>query len=225
MNTTKLVARKGILVVLSGGLDSALVLAWAKRQQVAVYAVGFDYGQRNVVELDYATRLCAKWGVPFKLVQLGTIFQQVTESPYLKKTGTLDVLDNHQREGWYVPNRNAILLGLAHAWAQKLDCGLLATGLMAEGGLDATREFTDLLLHALNVGANGSIQIENPVQNQTKAKIYAQAESWGVLREMVEDTLSCYEGVDTQHEWGRGCATCWTCAGRIYGWQQWKGPQ
>ena len=118
------------VVLLSGGLDSATVLAVARDRGYVCYALSFDYGQRHRVELDAAARVCA---------QLGAEEHRVMEIP-IGALGGSALTDSDiavPEEGGegipvtYVPARNTVFLALALAWAEVLSAEVIFIGVNA----------------------------------------------------------------------------------------------
>jgi len=111
------------VVLLSGGLDSATVLAIARSQEYELYALSFSYGQRHIVELEAASRVAASIGVASH--RIAAIDLRVFGGSAL--TGDIDVPKGrttgemaHGIPITYVPARNTIFLAFALAWAEVL---------------------------------------------------------------------------------------------------------
>jgi 7-cyano-7-deazaguanine synthase len=208
------------VVLLSGGLDSATVLAMANAQGYSTYALSFDYGQRHKVELDAARRVATSLGVAehrvlnFDLTQWGGSALTdrnipVPESP----TSGIPVT--------YVPARNTIFLSLALAWAETLGAPNIFAGMNAvdySGYPDCRPEyvaaFQAMARLATRAGIEGeALTIHTPIIHMSKADIVREGTRLGVDYAM---TVSCYQA-DAE---GRACGRCDSCRLRREGFMQ-----
>ena len=199
------------VVLLSGGLDSATVLAVARDRGYACYALSFDYGQRHRVELDAAARVCA---------QLGAEEHRVMEIPIgalggSALTDTDIAVPEDGSDGipvTYVPARNTVFLALALAWAEVLSAEAIFIGVNAvdySGYPDCRPEFIaafqKLAGLATKQGVEGApVTIEAPLVDMTKADIIRRGAELGVD---YSQTVSCYQA----DEQGRACGRCDSC--------------
>ena len=209
------------VVLLSGGLDSATVLAEAAASGFEPYALTVEYGQRHQAEIDAARRVAKSVGVA----------KHVTTALDLRTFGgsaltdDLDVpKDTPPSEigkdipATYVPARNTIFLSLALAWAETLDANDIFIGVNAldySGYPDCRPEFIDaferLAAVATKAGVTGSpIQIHTPLIQMTKSEIIARGIELGVDYGL---TLSCYDPSAD----GDACGRCDACALRRKG--------
>ncbi len=205
------------VVLVSGGLDSATVLAVARDRGYACYALSFDYGQRHRVELDAARRVCA---------QLGAMTHRVMEIPIgaLGGSALTDSDISVPQDGGdgipvtYVPARNTVFLALALAWAEVLDAEAIFIGVNAidySGYPDCRPEFIaafqDLAALATKQAVEGApATIEAPLIDMTKADIIRCGAALGVDYSL---TVSCYQA-DAQ---GKACGRCDSCRFRREG--------
>jgi 7-cyano-7-deazaguanine synthase len=218
---------KKCLVVLSGGQDSVTCLGYALKMFTSVAAISFAYDQRHKVELECAHLLCVKYGVPHKLVELGSLLSSLVTSAL---TGVGEVGQPHAYKpglpSSFVPGRNALFLTLAHAHAQEIGAEAIMTGVCQtdfSGYPDCRDAFVRALDHALNIGYETKIQILTPLMHLTKAQTFGLAEEVGFLEEVLENSHTCYNGDHTtKHEWGYGCGTCPACLLRAKGWKEYK---
>jgi 7-cyano-7-deazaguanine synthase len=204
-------------VLLSGGLDSATVLAVARDRGYACYALSFDYGQRHRAELDAAPRVCA---------QLGAEEHRVMKIP-IGALGGSALTDSEiavPEEGGdgipvtYVPARNTVFLALALAWAEVLSAEVIFIGVNAvdySGYPDCRPEFIaafqELAGLATKQGVEGApVTIEAPLVDMTKADIIRRGAELGVD---YSQTVSCYQA----DEQGRACGRCDSCRFRREG--------
>lgn len=217
------------VVVLSGGQDSTTVLGHVLKAGFEVHAISFLYGQRHKIELECAAALCARHNIPHKIVDLSFFGEMVTSAT----TGKGDVQEfgvPHPRmasvPSSFVPNRNALFLTLAHAYAQEVDADTVWTGVCEtdySGYPDCRNLFIKALEAALNTGYLTNIKIMTPLMYITKAETFKMASDDGFLSEVIGGSHTCYEGDhETFHDWGFGCGECPSCKLRADGWAAFK---
>ncbi len=215
---------KRAVILLSGGLDSATVLAWMRREGFACHALSFRYGQRHDIELVRATELART---------LGAVEHKITEIDLRAFGGsalTADINVPKDRAAeeiaggvpiTYVPARNTIFLAFALAYAETIGACDLAIGVNAidySGYPDCRPEFIAAFEHlavlATKAGASDGarFKIHTPLQMLSKAGIVRLACELGVP---VGKTLSCY---DPTRE-GMPCGHCDACILRRRGFE------
>ena len=208
MPGTKNEATKAVVLV-SGGLDSATVLAMAKSQGFDCHALAVDYGQRHRSELDAAARVADANGVKLKILPLdlraigGSALTDDIDVPE-KDTPGIPVT--------YVPARNTIMLSLALAWAEVLGSDDIFIGVNAvdySGYPDCRPEFIaayqQMARLATRAGVEGGrITIHTPLIDLSKAEIIRLGNELGVDYSL---TVSCYQA-DRE---GRACGVCDSC--------------
>lgn len=207
------------VVLLSGGLDSATVLAVARREGFLCHALSVDYGQRHAAELEAARRVAGALGAADHRVvglDLRAIGGSALTDPALgvpeSPTAGIPVT--------YVPARNTLLLGLALGLAEVLDAGDLFIGVNAvdySGYPDCRPEFItafeELARLATKRGSEGGrITVHAPLQYLSKAAIIRLGASLGLDYGL---TVSCYQA-DAQ---GRACGRCDACRLRRAGFE------
>jgi 7-cyano-7-deazaguanine synthase len=207
---------KRAVVLLSGGLDSAAVLAWMRREGYACHALSFAYGQRHGVELARAAELARA---------LGAVEHKTTEIDLRAFGGsalTADIaVPKDRNEGeiahgvpiTYVPARNTIFLAFALAYAETIGSSDLAIGVNAidySGYPDCRPEFIAAFERLANLATAAATEegarfkIHTPLQHLTKAGIVKLALELGVP---VGRTLSCYDPLPD----GTPCGHCDAC--------------
>ena len=208
---------KRAVVLLSGGLDSATVLAIARSQGYACYCLSLDYHQRHVAELDAAARVAAELGASMhRTVQLDlSIFggSALTDSGIEVPQAPSDGIPVT-----YVPARNTIMLSLALAWAEVLDARDIFIGVNAldySGYPDCRGEYVEAFQHMANLATKSAVEgrtitVHAPLIDMSKAEIVARGTELGVDYGM---TVSCYQA-DAQ---GRACGLCDSCRLRKQG--------
>ena len=221
------------LVLLSGGQDSTVCLAWALERYARVDTVGFDYGQRNAVELDCRRRILREFGnVPRWSPKLGadTVIDLGVLGRISDTALTRDVeiaLGANGLPTTFVPGRNLLFFTVAAALAYRRGIKVLVGGMCEtdySGYPDCRDDTLKALQVALNLGMERRFVIETPLMWIDKAGTWRLAEELGgaALVELVtEHTHSCYKGERRErHAWGYGCAACPACELRARGYSQ-----
>ncbi|AMU97662.1 7-cyano-7-deazaguanine synthase QueC [Xanthomonas citri] len=207
---------KKAVVLLSGGMDSAAVIALAQEQGFAVYALSVRYGQRHTSELDAAARVADAQGVvAHKVVDVD--LRSIGGSAL---TDDIDVPDagGDGIPVTYVPARNTIMLSLALGWAEVIGANDLFCGVNAvdySGYPDCRPEFVrafEVLANlATKAGVEGAgLRVHAPLQFLSKADIVREGVRLGVDFGL---TVSCYRA-DAD---GRACGHCDACRLRAAG--------
>lgn len=200
------------VVLLSGGLDSAVALYLAKSQGYQVYALSFDYGQRHNRELDAARAISKKADVAahqvitLKLDQWGG--SSLTDKSLEIENGNVDRDDIPVT---YVPARNMVFLSVAASYAETIGAQNIFIGVSQvdySGYVDCRQSFLDAMEAAINQGTvmgaeqNRPIRVHAPFVHKTKAGEIELGEQLNVPFEL---TWSCYRGGD------KPCGTCDSC--------------
>ncbi len=209
------------VVLLSGGLDSATLLALAKTEGFEPFALSVDYGQRHRIELRCAAALAMASGVVHRVVALdlrGIGGSALTSYAAVPKDRSADEM-NAGIPVTYVPARNTILLGIALGYAETLganDIFFGANNLDHAGYPDCRPEFFDAFTALANLATKASTQdghrlrIHTPLIQMTKADIIRTGHRHGVD---FSKTLSCYDPDAA----GRACGHCDACQLRRLG--------
>lgn len=211
---------KRAVVLLSGGLDSATVLAIAREQGFACYALSMDYGQRHRSELHAAGRVAQSLGVqrhqimPIALDAFGgsALTDRSIQVPEAGGAG-IPVT--------YVPARNTIFLALALGWAEVLGARDIFVGVNAvdySGYPDCRPEFISAFEKLANLGTKAGVEgegfrIQAPLIELTKAEIIRRGIELGVDYAL---TTSCYQS-DAD---GAACGRCDSCRLRAQGFHE-----
>jgi 7-cyano-7-deazaguanine synthase len=208
---------KKAVILLSGGLDSATVVAMAKAEGYRCYSMSFDYGQRHRAELLAAERVALQMGViEHKVVSLnlnGIGGSALTDSSI--------AVPEEAGEGipvTYVPARNTVFLSLALGWAEVLGARDIFIGVNAvdySGYPDCRAEFIQAFERVANLATKAGVEgqgfrIRAPLQDLSKAQIITAGVNLGVDYGL---TVSCYQA----DEQGRACAKCDSCRLRAEG--------
>ncbi|MCL1634509.1 7-cyano-7-deazaguanine synthase QueC [Luteimonas sp. SX5] len=217
---------KPAVVLVSGGMDSAVVLAIARERGHAVYALSVRYGQRHTSELDAAARVASTLGA----VQHKTVNVDLRSIGGSALTDDIDVpLDTDQHPVGaaaakddipvtYVPARNTIMLSVALGWAEVVGASDIYCGVNAvdySGYPDCRPEFVEAFERLANLATKAGVEgaglrVRAPLQHMSKADIVREGLRLGVD---FAQTVSCYQA-DAQ---GRGCGHCDACRLRAEG--------
>jgi len=208
-------AAKPAVVLLSGGLDSTTVLAYARREGYACYALSFRYGQRHSIELDCAKQIAIDCGavrhvvIDFDLRQFGG--SALTDDIPVPKA--LRIAEAAQTiPVTYVPARNTIFLSFALAWAETLQSSDIFIGVNAmdySGYPDCRADFIQAFEVMANLATKAGVegnpfQIHTPLVEMTKADIIRAGTDLGVDFGM---SWSCYDPTPD----GKHCGECDSC--------------
>ena len=210
------------VILLSGGLDSATILAIAKDHGYQCYALSFNYGQRHCAELVAA----AKIAKAFAVVEHKTIDLDLTQIGGSALTDNKIDVPESPTVGipiTYVPARNTIFLSYALAWAEVMDINNIFIGVNAvdySGYPDCRPEYIQSFERMANLatksGVEGSkLTIHTPLIDLSKAEIIKQGNRLNVDYAL---TISCYQ-VD---EDGIACGVCDSCRFRKEGFENAK---
>jgi 7-cyano-7-deazaguanine synthase len=205
------------VVLLSGGLDSATVLAIARSQGYACHALSMAYGQRHAAELAAASRVAASLRAEaHKVVHIGldelggsALTDRSIEVPQEMGSGIPIT---------YVPARNTVFLSLALGWAEVLESQDIFIGVNAvdySGYPDCRPQFIEAFRNLANLATKAAVegasyQIHTPLIEMTKAEIIHQGTALGVDYSL---TVSCYQASES----GEACGVCDSCRLRAKG--------
>ena len=224
------------LVLFSGGQDSTVCLAWALERYATVETVGFDYGQRHVVELEQRPviraelttrfpRWAAKLGADYVL-DLPTL-GKISETALTREAAfamTAAGLPNT-----FVPGRNLLFFTYAAAVAYRRGIRILVGGMCEtdfSGYPDCRNDTLQSLAKSISLGMDAPFAIETPLMWIDKASTWEMAERLGgapLTELIVEHTHTCYTADRaTRHPWGYGCGACPACGLRANGWDKWQ---
>lgn len=199
------------VVLVSGGLDSATVLAMARAEGWRCHALSVDYGQRHRSELDAAARLAAALGAAehrVVRVELGKFGGSALTDPAIR----VPTAASAGIPVTYVPARNTILLSLALAYAEVVEADAIFTGANAidySGYPDCRPEFLSAFEKVANLATKRAVEgapirVRSPILDMGKAEIVRRGTELGVDFSL---TVSCYDADDR----GRACALCDAC--------------
>lgn len=213
------------VVLLSGGLDSATVLAIARDQGFECHAISFRYGQRHAVELESAARVADRGGaarhvvVDMDLRQFGG--SALTDDIEVPKAESAEAIGD-EIPLTYVPARNTVFLSVALAWAETLQTGDIFIGVNAldySGYPDCRPEYIEAFQAMANLATKAtvenqySIRIHAPLIQLSKSEIIRRGLALGVDYSL---TTSCYD----PGKGGAACGSCDSCLLRLRGFSE-----
>ncbi|RLJ19453.1 7-cyano-7-deazaguanine synthase QueC [bacterium endosymbiont of Escarpia laminata] len=210
---------KKAVILLSGGLDSATVLAIAQQQGYTCHALSMEYGQRHMAELGAARRVAQSLNAAeHKMVRIG--LETIGGSAL---TDSAIPVPDHAEEGipvTYVPARNTVFLSLALGWAEVLCAQDIFIGVNAvdySGYPDCRPEFIHSFEQLANLATKAGVEgkqfkVHTPLIDMRKAEIISTGIRLGVDYSL---TISCYQA-DPE---GRACGVCDSCRLRAKGFQ------
>jgi 7-cyano-7-deazaguanine synthase len=202
---------KKAVVLLSGGMDSAAVLAMAVAQGFECHALSVDYGQRHHAELAAAQRVAQDLGArEHRVVNI-----DLTGFGGSSLTDKRIAVSQQPSVGiplTYVPARNTIMLSLALAWAEVLQARDIFIGVNAvdySGYPDCRPAFIEAFERVANLATKAAVEghplrLHAPLQHMTKGEIIRQGVALGVD---FSRTVSCYQADES----GRACGVCDAC--------------
>lgn len=230
MEKNQLFNKEKALVVFSGGQDSTTCLGWALNHFKEVFAITFKYGQKHKIEVEQSKIICEKLKIPQLIIDIDFLDKIVDSELISKVEGEINFNKAHSQKtnlpSSFVPNRNALFLTLAHAYAQKIGVLNLITGVCQtdySGYPDCRQIFLDKLEAALMEGSEAYIKIWAPLMFLDKAQTFKLAEDNNILDIVLKDSQTCYNGNHTTcHDWGYGCGNCPACKLRAKGYESYK---
>lgn len=202
---------KAVVLLLSGGIDSTVVLADLCARAIPVHALSFDYGQRHGVELEFAKRNARKYGVTvhhiikpdYKTMQKGNLLTDWSQSSanYQNEPLPEGITDS------YVPGRNLLMLSYAAAYAEAQGLTDIYFAVNADDALrfpDCSAEFINALNAVWQTCPNTrDIHLKTPLLTYTKTQVLQKATVLGVP---LDETLSCYTPIAEKE-----CGICLSC--------------
>ena len=210
---------KKAVILLSGGLDSATVLAGARADGYDCYCLSFSYGQKQIAEVGYAERLAATLGAiehRIAVIDIGAFGGSALTDDSIAVPDAKDVVN--EIPVTYVPARNTVFLAYALGWAEVLGARHIFLGVNAvdySGYPDCRPEFINAFEEVANLATRAGVEgrkmtIHAPLIQLSKAEIIIKGLALGVD---YAQTVSCYRLTDT----GEGCGGCDSCVLRKAG--------
>lgn len=211
--------------LLSGGLDSATCLAYARREGFACYALSFDYGQRHHIELEAARNIAQALGATdhrIAKIDLRVFGHSALTDEIEVPKGRDEAAMNRGIPITYVPARNTIFLSFALAWAEVLEANDIFIGVNAldySGYPDCRLEFIEAFERMSNLATKAGVEgrtrirVRTPLIQLSKADIVRLGQELNLPFEL---THSCYDPDAS----GRACGACDSCVLRAKGFRE-----
>ena len=211
---------KKAVVLVSGGLDSAVTLFLAKKKGYECFALTFDYGQRHKSEIALAKRIAALAKAHFKTVSLklpwkGSSLTDKKLALPVKRT-VKEIMSGIPST--YVPARNSMFLSIAASYAEAIGASRVFIGAHSEDSsgypdcrIAYLKSFAEAIRLGTKSGVEGGLSVEFPLIDKTKSGIIKLGASLGVPFRF---TRSCYRGT------ARPCGECDSCVLRAKGFKE-----
>ncbi len=212
--------QKTAVILLSGGMDSATVLAIARQQGYQCHALSFRYGQRHQIELSAAQHIAQQFAVKQHQV-IDLDLSQLGGSALTDDTIAIPRQETSGIPVTYVPARNTVFLSIALAWAEALNAMDIFIGVNAvdySGYPDCRPEFIQAFEKTANLATRAGVEsrpfsIHTPLIEMSKAEIIQTGIKLGVD---FAQTITCYDADAA----GLACGYCDACRLRIQGFRE-----
>lgn len=200
---------KKALVLLSGGQDSTTCFYWALKNFDEVFAIGFDYGQRHILELELARRTAEGAAVDYNVLKIDTL---PAYSPNALTNISIEISadsSGNQPPNTLVEGRNLLFLTYAAIYAKLKNITDLVIGVSQtdySGYPDCRNEFIQSAQQTLQLAFNYPFILHTPLMWKSKMETWQMADELEVLNLVENNTLTCYNGIV-----GAGCGSCPAC--------------
>ena len=202
------------IVLHSGGMDSTVCLLLASEKHRTVISLGIDYGQTSRAELEYAERLCVRFGIERRVLYVQWD-KPVRELPMNRK---VEEIRSGVSPG-FLPGRNALFLVLACAEAAGIGASEVWIGVNSRdysGYPDSRPEFLDSFQKMIDIAMPGAPRVVAPLSSLSKPEIALEAHR---LELLPDDTWSCYRPISLEEGY-QPCGRCDACVLHRYAWEK-----
>lgn len=204
--------KKKAIIVHSGGMDSSLCLALAVKEfgNQNVLSLSFSYNQRHSTELDRARKISEHFHVDHTEIDLSCL-SQITESALIGNKEKIEHIKGTP-PNTLVVGRNGLMARVAAIHAHSLGAHCIYMGIMEleeanSGYRDCSRAYMNLVESALRMDfSDPTFEIRTPLVKMTKKETMELGYGLGVLEYLLENTITCYEGIEKE-----GCLKCPAC--------------
>ncbi len=215
--------KKDAIVIHSGGMDSSLCLAIAVKEYGSenVLSLSFSYQQRHSSELEQAREICKEWEVDHYVLDIGCL-AEITSNALLDQEMQIEH-PHGKAPNTLVVGRNGLMARLGAIHADNLGAHCIYMGVMElesanSGYRDCSRAYMDLMEQILRIDLDDpNFAIRTPLIDLCKEESMELAHSLGVLEYLLDETITCYEGIPR-----KGCQICPACALRNDGIESFK---
>ncbi len=209
--------KKNAIVVHSGGMDSSICLKLALDEFGAdnVLSLSFTYNQRHANEIEQAAKIAAHFNVDHLILNIDCL-AEITENSLTNHSVKIlkkpELIKFNESPNSLVVGRNGLMARIAAIHAHKLGSHCIFMGVIEveacnSGYRDCSRSYMDLMENILRIDLDDPyFKIRTPIVFMTKKETMELAASLGVLDYLLEETITCYEGVR-----GKGCEVCPAC--------------
>lgn len=203
---------KSAIVVHSGGMDSSICLAQAIQDFNAsdVLALSFTYGQRHSEEIKRAQKIAAHFSVDHAIVDINCL-AEITENALTNSEIQIKHEEN-SAPNTLVVGRNGLMARLAaihadHLGANAIYMGVIEVESANSGYRDCSRDYMDKMQQIMRIDLDREdFEIRTPIVKMNKYETMSFAYQLGVLEFLLENTITCYEGIERY-----GCGNCPAC--------------
>tara|TARA_B100000900_G_scaffold66103_1_gene51249 strand:+ start:1019 stop:1684 length:666 start_codon:yes stop_codon:yes gene_type:complete len=215
------IAKKTIIILTSGGLDSSTVAGLARSSKAKIYGLSFDYGQRHSKELEAAKRIAQYFKFEdFKIIKIDLSLWGGSSLTDKQKLIPNKGINKNIIPNTYVPGRNTIFISVALSYAEAINADLIGIGVNAldySGYPDCRPDYIEQFQRLANLSnrrgrENNPIKLWTPLLDLNKEEIIEMAFDNNVP---IEETWSCYEGGS------KPCEKCDSCRIRIKAYKNW----
>ncbi len=215
------IAKKTVIILASGGLDSSTVAGIARSSEAKIYGLSFDYGQRHNKELEAAKKIANHFKFQdLKIVKVDLSLWGGSSLTDKKKLIPTQGIDKNIIPNTYVPGRNTIFISVALSYAEAINADLIGLGVNAldySGYPDCRPDYIQQFQKLANLSSrrgreNKPIKLWTPLINLYKEEIIEMAFENNVP---IEETWSCYVGGS------KPCEKCDSCRIRIKAYKNW----
>ena len=197
---------KKAIVLLSGGQDSTTCLYWALMNFDYVEAIGFDYGQSHIIEIEKAKKISEDIAVPYKIVDVKGLLAKssLTENSDHNEASYI----NEDLPASFTSGRNILFLAITASYAAEKGINNIVTGVCQtdySGYPDCRRTSITAMENTISLAYGaGDFIIHTPLMYLNKAETWKLAKDLNCLDVIINDTMTDYNGSDIFNEWGYG---------------------